>query len=77
MGIERTTFVIDKEGKIAKIYPRVKVDQHADLVLAFVRDCSRGAFMPQGVQAGHPQERKTDQSGNDWPSHSELAPYDI
>ena len=36
MGIERTTFVIDREGKIAKIYPRVKVDQHAEEVLAFL-----------------------------------------
>lgn len=37
MGIERTTFVIDKEGKIAKVYPRVKVDQHGESVLEFVR----------------------------------------
>lgn len=37
MGIERTTFVIDKEGKIAKVFPRVKVDQHGDEVLAVVR----------------------------------------
>jgi peroxiredoxin Q/BCP len=36
MGIERTTFVIDKDGKIAKIYPRVKVDQHVEKVLEFV-----------------------------------------
>jgi peroxiredoxin Q/BCP len=37
MGIERTTFVIDKEGSIVKIYPRVKVEQHADKVLEFVK----------------------------------------
>ena len=37
MGIERTTFVIDREGKIAKIFPRVKVDQHAEKVLAFIQ----------------------------------------
>ncbi len=37
MGIERTTFVIDKDGSIAKIYPRVKVDQHAEEVLGFVK----------------------------------------
>lgn len=37
MGIERTTFVIDKDGNVAKIYPRVKVDQHADKVLEFVK----------------------------------------
>jgi len=34
-GIERTTFLIDSTtGKIAKIYPRVKVDGHADAVLS-------------------------------------------
>jgi thioredoxin-dependent peroxiredoxin len=34
MGIERTTFVIDVEGNIAKIYPKVKVVGHAEKVLA-------------------------------------------
>ena len=34
MGIERTTFVIDPAGKIAKIYPKVKVVGHAEKVLA-------------------------------------------
>ena len=33
MGIERTTFVIDKEGKISHIFPKVKVDEHYDEVL--------------------------------------------
>jgi len=33
MGIERTTFVIDPKGKIAQIYPRVKVAGHAEKVL--------------------------------------------
>ena len=30
MGVERTTFVIDPEGKIKKIFPKVKVDGHAE-----------------------------------------------
>ena len=34
MGIERTTFVIGSDGKISHIFPKVKVDQHADEVLA-------------------------------------------
>jgi len=34
MGIERTTFVIDEKGKIAHIFPKVKVDGHTDEVLA-------------------------------------------
>ena len=37
MGIERTTFVIDPEGRIAKIYPKVSVDGHAETILAFVK----------------------------------------
>ena len=34
MGIERTTFVIDEEGRIAHIFQKVKVDGHTDEVLA-------------------------------------------
>ena len=37
-GIERTTFIIDKTGRIAQIYPKVKVDGHIQDVLEFVRD---------------------------------------
>jgi thioredoxin-dependent peroxiredoxin len=33
MGIERTTFVIDGDGKIAAIYPKVKVAGHVAEVL--------------------------------------------
>lgn len=32
-GINRTTFLIDEEGKIVKIFKKVKVDEHADEVL--------------------------------------------
>lgn len=33
-GIIRTTVVIDPEGKVAKVFPKVKVDGHVDKVLA-------------------------------------------
>ncbi|MEO7162220.1 MAG: thioredoxin-dependent thiol peroxidase [Bdellovibrionia bacterium] len=33
MGIERSTFVISPEGKIAAIYPKVKVTNHVEAVL--------------------------------------------
>ena len=33
MGIERTTFIIGKDGKIRKIFPKVKVDGHTEQVL--------------------------------------------
>ena len=29
MGIERASFLVDKAGKIAKVWPKVKVDGHA------------------------------------------------
>ncbi len=34
MGVERTTFLIDADGKIKKIYNKVKPDGHAEEVLA-------------------------------------------
>ena len=34
MGIERTTFVVDGDGKIKKVFPTVKVEGHAAEVLA-------------------------------------------
>jgi len=34
MGIERTTYIIGKDGKIEKVFPRVRVDGHVDEVLA-------------------------------------------
>jgi peroxiredoxin Q/BCP len=34
MGIERSTFVIDADGNVAKVMRRVKPDIHADQVLA-------------------------------------------
>ncbi len=38
MGIERTTFVVDRTGRIAQIYPKVKVDGHIGNLLEFVRE---------------------------------------
>jgi peroxiredoxin Q/BCP len=34
MGVERSTFVIDADGKVAKVMRKVKPDTHADDVLA-------------------------------------------
>ncbi len=33
MGIERTTFIIGKDGIIKRIFPKVKVDGHTEEVL--------------------------------------------
>jgi peroxiredoxin Q/BCP len=37
MGIERTTFLIDGTGRIARIWPKVKVNGHAEEVLDAAR----------------------------------------
>jgi peroxiredoxin Q/BCP len=37
MGVERSTFLLDGKGKIAKIWRKVKVPGHADEVLAAVK----------------------------------------
>jgi peroxiredoxin Q/BCP len=34
MGIKRTTYLIDAKGRIARIWNNVKVDGHAEEVLA-------------------------------------------
>ncbi|HSE39560.1 MAG TPA: thioredoxin-dependent thiol peroxidase [Acidobacteriota bacterium] len=38
MGIERTTFIIDEEGKIAHVFPKVKVDGHTEEVLQKLKE---------------------------------------
>ena len=37
MGIERSTFLLDKKGKIAKIWHKVKVKDHAEHVMSFIK----------------------------------------
>ena len=34
MGVERTTVLIDRDGRIARVWPKVKVPGHAEEVLA-------------------------------------------
>jgi peroxiredoxin Q/BCP len=34
MGIVRTTFLIDADGSILKAYPKVRVKEHVETVLA-------------------------------------------
>ena len=38
MGVERTTVVIDRDGRIARIFPRVKIPGHVEDVEKAVRD---------------------------------------
>jgi peroxiredoxin Q/BCP len=38
MGIERSTFVIDKDGQVVKEWRKVKVKGHVDEALQFIKD---------------------------------------
>ena len=38
MGIERSTFIIDRTGRIAQIYPKVKVEGHVQEIVEFLRE---------------------------------------
>lgn len=38
IGIERSTFIIDKEGQVVKIYRKVKVKDHVVEALSFIKD---------------------------------------
>ncbi|WP_028778418.1 thioredoxin-dependent thiol peroxidase [Shimazuella kribbensis] len=38
IGIERTTFIIDTNGKIVKIYRKVKVKNHVEEALSYIKD---------------------------------------
>jgi peroxiredoxin Q/BCP len=41
-GILRTTVVIDSKGRIARVFPKVKVKDHADAVLAALKEMRSG-----------------------------------
>jgi peroxiredoxin Q/BCP len=40
MGVERTTFIIDKQGIVRKIYSKVKVNNHVEKVLEDLKELS-------------------------------------
>ena len=58
MGVERTTFVIDAKGIVRQVFPRVKVEGHADAVLEAIKTCRD----VHGQAAGPAEE--ADRSGN-------------
>lgn len=37
MGVERSTFIIGKDGRIARTFPKVSVDGHAEEVYAALK----------------------------------------
>jgi peroxiredoxin Q/BCP len=41
MGVQRATFLIDPEGRIAKVFPKVSPKTHDDVVLAALEELAR------------------------------------
>jgi thioredoxin-dependent peroxiredoxin len=41
MGVQRATFIIDPQGKIAKVFPKVQPKKHDDLVLKALQELVR------------------------------------
>lgn len=37
MGVERTTVILDRAGRVARIFPKVQIDGHVEAVEAAVR----------------------------------------
>ncbi len=42
LGITRSTFLIDPEGRVAQVWPKVKVEGHATEVLRVLREVKQG-----------------------------------
>jgi peroxiredoxin Q/BCP len=40
MGIERTTFIIGPDGRIAHVFPKVKAEGHAEEVLEYLKSAA-------------------------------------
>ena len=38
LGIERTSFLIDEQGRVKKIFPKVKPEGHAEEVLGVLKN---------------------------------------
>jgi peroxiredoxin Q/BCP len=43
MGIQRSTYLIDAEGKVARVWQRVQVDGHDEKVLAALKELATKA----------------------------------
>jgi thioredoxin-dependent peroxiredoxin len=51
LGIKRITFVLDKKGKIIKIFDKVSPKEHSKEVLEFVKSLRSDAVKPPGKAA--------------------------
>ena len=72
-GIQRTTFVIGRDGRIARVWPKVSVNGHVEEVLKFVRDGEPSHGDPAGsagsrVEPSHDDPAKIVRSDAEWRS---------
>jgi len=51
-GIQRTTFVIGKDGRIARVWPKVSVNGHVEEVLEYVSTAAAPSHDPAGGTKG-------------------------
>ena len=70
-GIQRTTFVIGKDGRIARVWPKVSVNGHVEEVLKFVSADEPSHDDPAGragsvVEPSHDDPAKVVKSDAEW-----------
>lgn len=59
MGILRSTFLLDEAGRVARVWPRVRVEGHAEEVLAAIRgEAPPAAKRPARKQKKRPAAQK-------------------
>jgi peroxiredoxin Q/BCP len=58
LGTIRSTFIVDPAGKVAKVFPSVKVDGHAEAVLAAIHEL-RGGAKPAKSTKPAPKPKKS------------------
>ncbi len=59
LGTIRSTFIVDPKGNVARVFPSVKVDGHADTVLAAIAELRGGdskSTTPEGVELSKPSK---------------------
>lgn len=54
MGIDRSTFLIDRDGRLARVWRKVKVSGHVEEVLAAAQALRRTPLSPQGCVSRYP-----------------------
>ena len=62
-GIERTTFVIDPQGRLATIFPKVSVDGHIEAVLQAVRRSTGAGAASSGTRPSSVRAKAPARSG--------------